>query len=123
MLMLSVFVVLFVILMVAFLMYINVLSGKEDLTVYRMMGVKRDRIVLSYIMEIWILTFATALPVLVLASVVFGFLDTIPYISVGFYLPAWGALLVLAALTVINSLLSALPARRILRKPPAVIKP
>lgn len=106
-------------LMIFFTIKSNATSRSEELTVYRLLGIGKGSIIQAYILEMLMITTCTSLPAVLVTCTVLKFVSSIPSLEMELRFPWWAAFLLLAALYLINIIISVLPVRGILSKPPA----
>lgn len=99
----------------------NVTSRTEELTVYRLIGIAQGSIIKAYLLEIFLITSYTILPAVLVVSSVIHFFGSIPSLELGLIFPWWTSIVLIAALYILNLLISYIPVRGILSKPPAVL--
>lgn len=109
------------VLMIYFMVKSNVYSRSEELTVYRLIGISKGSILLTYILEMTLLTCCTSLPAVLATSGVIHFIAGIPSLEIGMTFPWWSVLLLLAAIYVVHCIISILPVLSMLSKPPATL--
>lgn len=120
MLITAVIVVLSVI-MVYFTIKSNALSRSEELVVYSLLGISRNSILKSYVLEMVFLTSYTSLPAVLITSGVIKFIGSIPSLEINMLFPWWSVLLLLTAIYIIHIIISIIPVYGILSKPPATL--
>lgn len=106
-------------LMIFFTIKSNATSRSEELTVYRLLGIGKGSIMRAYMLEMLMITTCTSLPAVLITSTVLKFISSIPSLEMELRFPWWSAFLLLAVLYLINLIISVLPVRGILSKPPA----
>ena len=99
----------------------NVTSRTEELTVYRLIGIAQGSIIKAYLLEMLLITSYTVLPTVLIVSGVIQFFGSIPSLELGLIFPWWTSVALIAALYVLNLLISYIPVKGILAKPPAVL--
>lgn len=99
----------------------NVSSRTEELTVYRLLGIAKESIVQAYLLEMFLVTSYTVLPAVLITSGVIKFIGSIPSLELGLAFPWWTAGLLIVIMYLLNLIISVLPVRGILAKPPAVL--
>lgn len=107
--------------MIYFMIRSNVDSRAEELTVYRLLGIAKRSIMKAYLLEMFLVTSYTILPVVLITSGVIRFIGQIPSLELGLIFPWWCILLLIVVFYLLNLLISILPVKRILSKPPAVL--
>lgn len=99
----------------------NVTLRTEELTVYRLIGIAQGSIIKAYLLEMLLITSYTVLPTVLIVSGVIQFFGSIPSLELGLIFPWWTSVVLIAALYVLNLLISYIPVKGILAKPPAVL--
>ena len=112
------FVALFII---YFMIRSNVASRTEELTVYRLIGIQKGSIMKAYMLEMFLVTSYTILPVCLITSGVIRFIGSIPSLELALIFPWWAAALLIIVLYAANLLISVLPVWNILSEQPAVL--
>lgn len=107
--------------MIYFMIKSNVSSRSEELTVYRLIGIEKSSIIQSYLLEMFFITSYTVLPAVLLTSSVIKFIGSIPSLKMGLTFPWWTVALLILMMYLLNLLISIMPVRNILSKPPAVL--
>lgn len=105
--------------MIYFMIKSNAMSRIEELTVYRLIGISRGSILKTYMLEISIMTVCTSLPSILITAGIIKFISSVPSLEISLTFPWWSVLLLFLVITAVNNLISILPVRRILSKPPA----
>jgi len=104
-----------------FMVKSNVSARTEELTVYRLIGIEKTSIIQAYLLEMFLITSYTVLPAVLITSGVIRFIGSIPSLELGMIFPWWCVLLLLLVMYLLNLLISILPVRSILSRPPAVL--
>lgn len=99
----------------------NVSSRTEELTVYRLIGIEQRSIIKAYLLEMFLITSYTVLPAVLVVSFVIQFFGSIPSLELGLIFPWWSSALLIAGLYLLNLVISYIPVKGILSKPPAVL--
>lgn len=97
----------------------NVSSRMEELTVYRLIGISKRSIIQAYLVEMFLVSTYTILPAVLVTTGILQFIGSVPSLELSMHFPGWTALLLIAILYAMNLLISILPVRNILSKPPA----
>lgn len=97
----------------------NVMARNEELTVYRLIGISAGSIIRSYMLEMLLVTMYTCIPGVLVTSGVIKFITSIPSLEIHLLFPWWMAVVLILVLILVHCLISILPVRSILRKPPA----
>jgi ABC-type lipoprotein export system ATPase subunit len=97
----------------------NAMARSEELTVYRLIGISPQSILKAYMLEMVLITAYTCIPAVLITSGIIKFITSIPSLQIYLLFPWWLALLLIAALFVVNMVISILPVNAILRQPPA----
>ena len=97
----------------------SVVSRSEELTVYRLLGIGKGSILRTYLLEMIFINTYTSLPTILLTSVVLKLVSSIPSLKLQLLFPWWMILLLIVAFYLLNILVSILPVKRVLAKPPA----
>lgn len=105
--------------MIFFTIKSNAASRSEELTVYRLLGIGKGSIIRAYMLEMLMITTCTSLPAVIITSIVLKFISAIPSLEMDMIFPWWSSVLLLAGLYLVNIIISILPVRSILSKPPA----
>jgi putative ABC transport system permease protein len=106
-------------LMLFFTMKSNAFKRMQEVSVYRLMGITRRSILMSFILEIFILTSCTVLPVICILSSIIKFIAGIPSLQLSIAYPWSAAILLIAFLYVVNILVGILPVYGLVNLPPA----
>lgn len=109
------------IIMVYFTIKSNAISRSEELAVYSLLGISKESILKSYIIEMVLLTSYTSLPSVLVTSGVIKFIGSIPSLGINMLFPWWAVLLLIAVIYTIHAIISILPVYGILSKPPATL--
>ncbi len=104
-----------------FMVKSNVSARTEELTVYRLIGIEKISIIQAYLLEMFLITSYTVLPAVLITSGVIRFIGSIPSLELGMIFPWWCVLLLLLVMYLLNLVISILPVRSILSRPPAVL--
>lgn len=104
-----------------FMVKSNVSARTEELTVYRLIGIEKTSIIQAYLLEMFLITSYTVLPAVLITSGVIRFIGSIPSLELGMIFPWWCVLLLLLVMYLLNLVISILPVRSILSRPPAVL--
>ena len=107
--------------MVYFSIKSNVSSRIEELTVYRLIGISKNSILKTYILEMFFLTSYTSLPAILISSAIISFVSAIPSIDIGMSMPPHAPVILILAVYLIHSLISIIPVANVLSKPPATL--
>jgi len=107
------------VLMLYFSMKSNAMKRLQELTVFRVIGIVKSRILATYALEIVILTSYTVLPTVVLTSIVIKILGNFKSIGINFVYPWYTMFFILIALYTANVLIGLLPVYSIVKQPPA----
>ena len=99
----------------------NVTSRTEELTVYRLIGIGQGSIIRAYLLEMLLITSYTVLPSVLIISAVIQFFGSIPSLELGLIFPWWTSVALIVGLYVLNLLISYIPVKGIISKPPAVL--
>ena len=105
--------------MVYFTIKSNAMARSEELTVYRLIGISAGSIIKAYMLEMILVTTYTCVPAILVTSGIIKFITSIPSLQFNLLFPWWLALVLIVVLYIINAVISILPVRGILRKPPA----
>ena len=92
---------------------------REELTVYRLIGISKRSIIQAYLVEMFLVSTYTILPAVLVTTGILQFIGSVPSLELSMHFPGWTALLLIAILYAMNLLISILPVRNILSKPPA----
>ncbi|MCR5202362.1 MAG: ABC transporter ATP-binding protein [Lachnospiraceae bacterium] len=107
------------IIMIYFTIKSNALTRSEELTVYRLIGISRLSILKTYMLEITLLTLTVSFPAVLITSIVLKFVASVPSLSLTLNFPWWAIFVLALIILVINNIISVIPVRNILTKPPA----
>lgn len=97
----------------------NASSRMEELTVYRLLGISKASIIRSFILEMLLINCYTTLPGVVVTTGVMKFAASVPSLGMNLSFPWWGAITLIAAIMLVNAIVSVIPVHNILAKPPA----
>ena len=97
----------------------NASSRMEELTVYRLLGISKASIIRSFILEMLLINCYTTLPGVVVTTGVMKFAASVPSLGMNLSFPWWGAITLIAAIMLVNAIVSVFPVHNILAKPPA----
>ncbi len=97
----------------------NAVARSGELTVYRLMGISKGSILKAYILEMMMMTAYICIPAVLITTGIMKFIASVPSLEIWLVFPWWLAGLVILALFAVNALISILPVRKILAKPPA----
>lgn len=97
----------------------NAMARSEELTVYRLIGIAPGSIMKAYMLEMILITAYTCIPAVAVTSGIIKFIASIPSLEIYLLFPWWMAILLVAALFLVNVFISILPVSGILRRPPA----
>ena len=105
--------------MIYFTIKSNAMARSEELTVYRLIGISPGSILKAYMLEMVLMTAYTCIPAILITCGVIKFITSIPSLEIYLLFPWWMAVLLIAALFLVNTIVSILPVRKILHTPPA----
>ena len=97
----------------------NASSRMEELTVCRLLGISKASIIRSFILEMLLINCYTTLPGVVVTTGVMKFTASVPSLGMNLSFPWWGAITLIAAIMLVNAIVSVIPVHNILAKPPA----
>lgn len=97
----------------------NASSRMEELTVYRLLGISKASIIRSFILEMLLINCYTTLPGVMVTTGVMKFAASVPSLGMNLSFPWWGAITLIAAIMLVNAIVSVIPVHNILAKPPA----
>ena len=112
-------VILVALLMIYFTIKSNVLARMEELTVYRLIGIGKRSIMKAYLLEMLLINSYTSLPAVLITTVVLHIIASVPSLNISLTFPWWGVVTLLAVIYVVTGIISMVPVRNILSKPPA----
>lgn len=117
----TIVIVIISLIMMYFSVKTGVLSRSEELTVYRLIGITKGCIMKTYALEMLIKTAMTSLPAILICSLVIKVIAGIPSLQIDMLLPWYYVAGLIVVVFVINALISILPVRNVLSKPPAAL--
>ncbi|MCH5267499.1 MAG: ABC transporter ATP-binding protein/permease [Lachnospiraceae bacterium] len=110
--------VLICLLMIYFTVRSNVLGRWEELTVYRLLGIRLRDIMKIYALEMAWISLCVCCPVVLICWGIVSYVTAIPSLEIYVYFPLWSAVLLSALLVACHALISVLPVAKILSKTP-----
>lgn len=105
-------------LMIYFTLRSNILGRWEELTVYRLQGIRLRDIMKIYALEMAWISFCVCCPVVMLCWGIVTYVAAIPSLEIYLYFPLWLAVALSVLLVACYALISILPVGRILSKTP-----
>lgn len=105
--------------MIYFTIKSNAMARSGELTVYRLIGIAPGSILKAYMLEMIMMTAYTCVPAILFTCGVIKFITSIPSLEIYLLFPWWMAVLLIAAMFIVNTIISILPVHRILHTPPA----
>lgn len=105
-------------LMIYFTVRSNVLGRWEELTVYRLQGIRLMDIMKVYALEMVWISFCVCCPVILICWGIISYVTAIPSLEMYLYFPLWSAIALSVVLVACHALISILPVGRILSKTP-----
>lgn len=86
---------------------------------YRLLGISKASIIRSFILEMLLINCYTTLPGVMVTTGVMKFAASVPSLGMNLSFPWWGAITLIAAIMLVNAIVSVIPVHNILAKPPA----
>lgn len=105
-------------LMIYFTVRSNVLGRWEELTVYRLQGIRLRDIMKVYALEMVWISFCVCCPVILICWGIISYVAAIPSLEIYLYFPLWSAVVLALLLVACHALISVLPVGKILSKTP-----
>lgn len=107
--------------MLFFTMKSNTIKRAQEISVYRLMGIRKRSILASFALEVIFITSNTVLPIVLLSSGVIKLISSIPSFQLRIVYP-WAAVgVLLAFIYVVNIIVGLLPVYSFIKLPPARI--
>lgn len=103
-------------------MKLNIAARKEQIIIYRLIGINPGSIIKSFIMEMGGLTISVCVPTILVTSLVLNLISSIKALGLNFYFSWWIMLVLAFVMVATNVLVCFISVSGMLKKPPVQIR-